>query len=53
MPNGDFNIGCINPTGLLGRGQLIADLPKAPGASLWAVSETHLTAPGRAKFQKE
>jgi hypothetical protein len=53
MPNGDFSIGCINPTGLLGRGQLIADLPKATGSSLWAVSETHLTAPGRAKFQKE
>ena len=51
--SGELSIGCINPTGLLGRGQLIADLPKAQGTTLWAISESHLTAPGRAKFQKE
>ena len=51
--SGEMHIGCINPTGLLGRGQLIADLPKAQGTTLWAISESHLTAPGYAKFQKE
>ena len=51
--SGEFTIGCLNPTGLLGRGQLIADLPKSHSATLWAVSESHLSVPGKAKFQKE
>jgi hypothetical protein len=51
--NDAFTIGCINPTGLLGRGSLIAELPKARESTTWAVSETHLSASGKAMFQKE
>ena len=51
--NDAFTIGCINPTGLLGRGSLIAELPKARESTTWAVSESHLSAPGKAKLQKE
>ena len=45
-------IGCINPTGILGKAQLIGDLPRGRH-SIWAVSESHLTKPGRHRCQKE
>ena len=48
-----LQIGCVNPTGLLGKGDLIRDLPKSLGHTIWAVSETHLSAPGRSKLSKE
>ena len=48
----DWQIGCINPTGLLGKSHLLADLPK-PGPTIWAVSESHLTAPGMHKLKAE
>ena len=41
-------IGCINPTGLVG----IAELPTGSN-TIYAVSETHLSAPGRRKCEKE
>lgn len=46
-------IGCANPTGLLGKGDLIRDLPKSSGQTIWAISETHLSRPGRSKLSKE
>ena len=46
-------IGCINPNGLLGKGSTINQLPKATGETIWAVSETHLTRPGRTKMAVE
>ena len=46
-------IGCINPTGILGKGQLLAQLPVQSDSTIWAISETHLTKPGMAQFKKE
>lgn len=46
-------IGCINPTGLLGKGSLLKQLPASPDCTIWAVSETHLTQPGIAKLKSE
>ena len=46
-------IGCINPNGLLGKGSTIQQLPKSKGETIWAVSETHLTRPGRTKMAVE
>ena len=46
-------IGCINPTGLLGKSQTLAELPRGTGATIWAVSETHLSKLGCQKFQNE
>ena len=46
-------IGCINPTGLLGKGSLIQQLPQSPDGTIWAVSETHLTTPGIVKMNRE
>ena len=45
-------IGCINPTGLLGKSQLVAELPTG-SSTIYAVSESHLTSPGRKKFCDE
>lgn len=45
-------IGCINPTGLLHKAHVIAELPKAT-TSIWAVSESHLTKAGMPKFNSE
>ena len=46
-------IGCINPTGLLGKAQLLSSLPRQSLGTIWAVSETHLTRPGKSKLGKE
>ncbi len=46
-------IGCINPNGLLGKGSTIKQLPQSKGDTIWAVSETHLTRPGRSKMAVE
>ena len=46
-------IGCINPTGILGKSQLLAQLPVQSNSTIWAISETHLSQPGMAQFQKE
>ena len=43
-----FQVGCINPTGLLGKSQLVKELPRGE-ATIWAVSESHLSAQGRRK----
>ena len=47
-----LQIGCINPTGLMGRTTTINALPRQPH-TIWAVSETHLTKAGQSKFAKE
>ena len=46
-------IGCINPTGVLGKSQLLAQLPVQSNSTIWAISETHLTKPGMVQFNKE
>ena len=45
-------IGCINPTGVLGKTTMLASLPK-DGHAIWAVSETHLSRPGMTKFHQQ
>jgi len=42
-------LGAINPTGLAGKAVLFTDLP----AGIYAISETHLTARGKARFKQE
>ena len=42
--------GCFNPTGMMGKGDVIAKLPQP---STWAVQETHLTSMGISKFKSE
>lgn len=49
---GNLLLGAANPTGLLGKGHVFASLPRAHH-TIWAVSETHLTVPGAAKFSQE
>eukprot|EP00438_Fugacium_kawagutii_P005458 Skav215027 [mRNA] locus=scaffold966:514741:519573:- [translate_table: standard] len=44
-------IGCFNPTGLAGTEELLSQLPRE-GATIWGVSETHLTQPGAQKFDR-
>ena len=51
-PQGECIIGCLNPTGLLDKAHLLAQLPKGHH-SVWTVSETHLSLPGAAKFNKQ
>ena len=49
-PAGDvFHLGTVNPTGLIGKGHLVSQLPR--GA--WGVTETHLTIPGVRRFRSE
>ena len=43
-------IGTFNPTGVMGKSELINELP---GPALWGISETHLSAQGIPKFKKE
>ncbi len=52
-PGPELRLGCINPTGLLHKGSLVGELPKGSGGTIWAVSETHLTAEGYPKLSKE
>ena len=42
--------GCLNPTGMMGKGDVFAQLPQP---STWAVQETHLTPMGISKFKSE
>ena len=42
--------GCLNPTGMMGKGDVISQLPQP---STWAVQETHLTSMGISKFKSE
>ena len=42
-------IGAVNPTGLAGKAVLFSDLP----AGIYAISETHLTSRGKARFKQE
>lgn len=44
-----FHLGTINPTGLLGKGEVVSHLPR--GA--WGVTETHVTIPGVKRFRTE
>ena len=46
-----FTIGTFNPTGLLRKGERVADM--APSQSLWGVTETHLTKSAVVQFRKE
>ena len=46
-------IGCLNPTGILGKGQLLAQLPVQSNSTIWAISETHLTQQGMVQFNRE
>lgn len=48
----EVTIGCLNPTGLLHKADVLAELPNL-GPTIWGVSETHLSKPGIAKFQQE
>ena len=52
-PGPSVQIGCVNPTGLLNKGQTIDELPRGDGGTIWAVSETHISLPGRSKLHKE
>eukprot|EP00435_Cladocopium_sp_Y103_P045918 s870_g13.t1 len=45
-------IGCMNPTGLVGKAPLMSELPTG-SSTIYAVSESHLTAPGRRKCEQE
>ena len=45
-------IGCINPTGILGKASSLTSLPQADHA-VWAISETHLSKPGKTKFTQQ
>ena len=45
-------IGAINPTGLPNKSASLSELPAAR-QSIWGISESHLTRPGLAKFNKE
>ena len=47
-----LTIGTANPTGLLTKSSLLADLPGSVPA-IWGISETQLSNPGIVKFQKE
>ena len=44
------HFGCMNPTGLMGKGNVVSQLP---ASSVWAVQETHLTATGISRFKQE
>ena len=46
-------IGCINPTGILGKTPLLSQLPVSGNQTIWAISETHLTKQGKAKLATE
>ena len=48
-PSHPWVIGAINPTGLAGKAQQFKDMP--PG--IYAVSETHLSQRGQARFREE
>ena len=50
--HGECIIGCLNPTGLLDKSHVLAQLPKGHH-TVWTVSETHLSAPGLSKFHKQ
>ena len=52
-PGPEIQIGCVNPNGVLGKGGIFAELPRGAGGSIWVVSESHLTKPGKTKFQTE
>ena len=43
-------IGTFNPTGVMGKSDLLATLPNP---AIWGVSETHLSAKGIPKFRRE
>ena len=51
-PSDGLVIGCINPTGLIGKSPLLAELPTG-SSTIYAVSETHLSAQGRRKLETE
>ena len=46
-----FTIGTFNPTGLLRKGERVADM--SPNRSLWGATETHLTKNALAQFRSE
>lgn len=45
-------IGCINPNGILGKCNILSQVP-CTKATIWAVSETHLTSQGKSKLKRE
>lgn len=48
-PGASFHLGTVNPTGLIGKGEVVSQLPR--GA--WGMTETHLTVPGVRRFRDE
>ena len=48
----EITIGCINPTGIMNKADVLSSLP-GQGPKIWGVSETHLSKQGIAKFQSE
>lgn len=51
-PSEGLVIGCMNPTGLIGKSELVAELPSG-SSTIYAVSETHLSSQGRRKCETE
>ena len=52
-PN-ELVIGCLNPTGVIDKSSILAELPRAnSGHTVWAVSGTHLSKPGLQKFNRQ
>lgn len=48
----EVTIGCINPTGLMHKADVLTMLP-GQGPSIWGVCETHLSQQGIVKFRDE
>ena len=46
-----YTIGTFNPTGLLRKGERVADM--SPNNSLWGATETHLTKSALSQFRRE
>ena len=51
-PQGEWTLGCMNPTGVMHKSSTLTQLP-ARGKAVWGISETHLTKPGVVQFRKE
>ena len=49
-PGPGFNVGVVNPTGLLHK---VSQFELLPRRSIWGVSETHITTPGLQLFRRE
>lgn len=52
-PAQSFVLGTFNPTGIVGKCDVIQELPSGEGGAVWGVTETHMTKVGYKKFQDE